>query len=161
MKPIEREPNGPQSMATPEVLKPPRNRPKSERALPTRPLVLLTACCGVFVSFASIVIYTFGVFLKPLATEFAWSRAEVSLAFTITALTVAACSPVIGRLLDRFPARRIVIPCTVIYGVTFASLALLTPHLGHLLAVFLVLGIVGNGTTQLGYSRFVSTWFDR
>jgi MFS family permease len=129
--------------------------------LPSRPLVLLTACCGVFVSFASIVIYTFGVFLKPLAAEFGWSRAEVSLAFTITALTVAAYSPVIGRLLDRFPARRVVIPCTAIYGVAFASLAFLTPHLGHLLAVFFVLGIVGNGTTQLGYSRFVSAWFDR
>ncbi|HEY3453805.1 MAG TPA: MFS transporter [Bryobacteraceae bacterium] len=129
--------------------------------MPSRPLVLLTACCGVFVSFASIVIYTFGVFLKPLAAEFGWSRAQVSFAFTLTALTVAACSPAIGRLLDRFPARRIVIPCTAIYGVTFASLAFLTPHLGHLLAVFLVLGIVGNGTTQLGYSRFVSAWFDR
>jgi len=128
--------------------------------LPSRPLVLLTACCGVFVSFASIVIYTFGIFLKPVAAEFGWSRAEVSLAFTITALTVAACSPAIGRLLDRFPARRIVIPCTAIYGVAFASLAFLTPHLEHLLAVFLVLGIVGNGTTQLGYSRFVSAWFD-
>lgn len=148
-------------MATPEVLNHLRNRPKSERRLPSRPLVLLTACCGVFVSFASIVIYTFGVFLKPLAAEFGWSRAQVSFAFTLTALTVAACSPAIGRLLDRFPARRIVIPCTAIYGVTFASLAFLTPHLGHLLAVFLVLGIVGNGTTQLGYSRFVSAWFDR
>lgn len=123
--------------------------------------MLLTACCGVFVSFASIVIYTFGVFLKPLAAEFGWSRAQVSLAFTITALTVAACSPVIGRLLDRFPARRVVIPCTVIYGIAFASLAFLTPHLGHFFAVFLILGVVGNGTTQLGYSRFVSAWFDR
>jgi MFS family permease len=143
-------------MATPEVLNQPRSRQRSERAL-----VLLTACCGVFVSFASIVVYTFGVFLKPLAAAFGWSRAEVSLAFTCTALTVAACSPFIGRLLDRFPARRIVIPCTAIYGMAFASLAFLTSHLGHLLLVFFVLGIVGNGTTQLGYARVVSAWFDR
>src|SRR6476660_4469566 len=151
MKPIGQEPGGRQSMATPEVLNHLPNRPENERRPPPRSLVLLTACCGVFVSFASIVIYTFGVFLKPLAAEFGWSRAEVSLAFTITALTVAACSPVIGRLLDRFPARRVVIPCTAIYGIAFASLAFLTPHVGHLFAVFLILGIVGNGTTQLGY----------
>jgi MFS family permease len=124
-------------------------------------LVLLTACCGVFVSFASIVVYTFGVFLKPLAAAFGWSRGEVSLAFTVTALSIAACSPLIGRLLDRYPARRIVIPCTVIYGVTFGSLAFLTAHLSHLLGVFVILGVVGNGATQLGYSRVVSAWFDR
>ena len=34
---------------------------------------------GVFVSFASLLVYTFGIFLKPLAEEFSWSRAAVYL----------------------------------------------------------------------------------
>lgn len=146
-------------MATPEVL---NHRPDqiSDRPLPPRGLVLLTAWCGVFVSFASVVVYTFGIFLKPLTAAFGWSRGEVSFAFTLAALSVAACSPLIGRLLDRFPARRIVIPCVAIYGIAFSSLAFLTAHIAHLLCVFVVLGIVGNGTTQLGYARVVSAWFD-
>ncbi len=148
-------------MVTPGVLKPRRKHQINEGRTPRRALILLTACCGVFVSFASIVVYTFGVFLKPLVEAFGWSRAEVSLAFSLAALSVAACSPFIGRLLDRFPARRIVIPCTLIYGVAFSSLALLTPHLSHLLCVFIILGVVGNGTTQLGYARVISAWFDR
>ncbi|HEY3940721.1 MAG TPA: MFS transporter [Bryobacteraceae bacterium] len=148
-------------MATQEALHPQRGPRKSEQRTPKRALVLLTACCGVFVSFASIVVYTFGVFLKPLATAFGWSRAEVSLAFTLAALSVAACSPFIGRLLDRYAARRIVIPCTLIYGVAFSSLAFLTAHIAHLLCVFVILGVVGNGTAQLGYARVVSAWFDR
>ncbi len=126
-----------------------------------RGLILLTACCGVFVSFASVVVYTFSVFLKPLTAAFGWSRGQVSLAFTLAALSVAACSPFIGRLLDRYPSRRIVIPCTLIYGLAFSSLAFLTPHLAHLLCVFVIIGIVGNGTTQLAYARVVSAWFDR
>jgi MFS family permease len=115
----------------------------------------------VFVSFASIVVYTFSVFLKPLCATFHWTRGQVSLAFTLAALTVAVCSPFIGNLLDRFPARRVVIPCTIVFGVTLASLSLLTGHLVHLYAVFIILGVVGNGTTQLGYARVVSMWFDR
>lgn len=83
------------------------------------------------------------------------------LAFTVAALTVALCSPYTGRLLDRYPARYIVLPCMLIYGVAFGSLSLLTGHLWHLLAVFVILGIVGNGTTQLGYARVISAWFDR
>jgi MFS family permease len=126
-----------------------------------RGMVLTTACTGVFLSFASLVVYTFGVFLKPLATTFHWTRAQVSFAFTLAALTVAVCSPFLGRLLDRVPARRVIIPCTLVYGVAFASLSLLTGRLWHLYAVFVVLGVVGNGTTQLGYARVVSAWFDQ
>jgi MFS family permease len=143
-------------VATPAALSPSPSPVRSERAR-----VLLTACCGVFVSFASIVVYTFSVFLKPLAGTFHWSRAQVSFAFTLAALTVAACSPFLGRLLDRFPARRVVLPCTLVYGTAFGSLALLTPHLWHLYAAFVIIGVVGNGTTQLGYARVVSAWFDR
>jgi MFS family permease len=147
-------------MATPEALNHRPSSLSSDRA-PRRALILLTACCGVFVSFASLVVYTFSVFLKPLTAAFGWSRGQVSLAFTLAALSVGVCSPLIGRLLDRYPARRIVLPCTAIYGVAFSSLAFLTPHLLHLLCVFLVIGIVANGSTQLAYARIVSAWFDR
>lgn len=113
----------------------------------------------VFFSFASLLVYTFGVFLKPVAQQFNWSRQAVSLSFGIAALCVAACSPVIGLLLDRVPARRILRVCFTIFGVAFASLAFLTPHLWQLYATFVVLGMVGNGTAHLAYGRTISTWF--
>jgi MFS family permease len=119
------------------------------------------ASAGVFVSFASLFIYTFGTFLKPLAAEFSWSREAVSTAFGIAAMTVAACSPPLGVLLDRHGARRIIVPSLAVFGIAFASLALLTPHLSHLYAVCVVLGIVGNGTAQMAYTRTVASWFER
>lgn len=123
--------------------------------------VAVASGVGVFVSFASLLVYTFGIFLKPLADEFSWSREAISAAFGIAAMTVAVCSPPLGYLLDRLSPRRIIIPCLVIFGCAFASLALLTPNIWHLYAVFLVLGIVGNGTAQMAYSRAVSSWFER
>src|SRR5271167_1285163 len=107
-----------------------------------------------------LMVFTFGIFLTALTKQFGWSRGDVSLAFTVTALTVAVCSPVLGRLLDRHGARRIILPCMAVFGLAFGSLSLLTNHLWHLYAVFIVLGIVGNGTTQLGYSRVITAWFD-
>ncbi|MES1257966.1 MAG: MFS transporter [Acidobacteriota bacterium] len=121
--------------------------------------VTLAASGCVFVSFASLLVYTFGVFLKPLTTEFGWTRQATSAAFGIAALAVAACSPILGLLLDRYPARRIILPCITVFGCAFASLSLLTPHLWHLYAIFLVLGIVGNGTAHLAYTRALTTWF--
>ncbi len=124
-------------------------------------LVLLAACCSTFVGFGSLLIYSFSIFVKPLSEAFGWSRSEVSLAYSVTALMIALSSPILGRLLDRFPARRVIVPCMVIYAATFASMSLLTAHLWHFLLLFAVMGAVGNGTCQLAYARVLSTWFDR
>jgi MFS family permease len=123
--------------------------------------VVLAGFFGVMGSFAAVVPYTFGVFLKPLASEFGWHREAVSAGFSIAALTVAAASPVLGFFLDRFGPRRIVLPCIAIFCGGYVSLAWLTPHLFHFYFVFFLLGLVGNGTAYLGYSRAISTWFVR
>lgn len=123
--------------------------------------VSIASSACVFVGFASLLIYTFSIFLKPIATEFGWSREAVSAAFGFGALSVAACSPPLGALLDRYPARRIIIPCVAVFGCAFGSLCLLTAHLWHLYAVFIVMGIVGNGTAHLAYTRVLSTWFEQ
>jgi len=122
-------------------------------------LVVIAAFCGVMVGFGSMVVFTFSVFVKPLGAEFGWGREQISTAFGIAAMSVAVCSPLLGRLLDRYGPRRVILPCMVVFGSAFASLSLLTPSLLHLYAAFFVLGAVGNGTTQMGYSRAVSSWF--
>src|SRR5271165_1188683 len=170
MKPIAPGQDDPHNMATQEAhnplpLPPPSSTRPEDRAtenahLRGRWLMVVAAMCGAFVSFGSLMVFTFGIFLTALTKQFGWSRGDVSLAFTVTALTVAVCSPVLGRLLDRHGARKIILPCMAVFGVAFGSLALLTNHLWHLYAVFVVLGIVGNGTTQLGYSRVITAWFD-
>jgi len=63
--------------------------------------VPLASSTCVLVSFASLLVYTFAIFLKPLSAEFGWSREAISWAFGIAALAVAACSPPLGWLLDR------------------------------------------------------------
>src|SRR5580692_122401 len=70
--------------------------------------IVLAGFFGVMVSFAAVVPYTFGLFLKPLATAFGWHREAISAGFSIAALTVAAASPGLGFLLDRFGPRRII-----------------------------------------------------
>lgn len=122
-------------------------------------LVVLAAFCGVMVSFGSLVVFTFSVFLKPLTAEFGWSRESASAAFGIAAMTIAFASPILGRLLDRYGPRPVILPCMIVFGIAFASLAWLTPRLWHLYLVFFVIGLVGNGTTQMGYARAVSSWF--
>ncbi len=123
--------------------------------------VTLAAFVGVMVSFAAMVPYTFSLFLGPLHDAFGWKREAISNAFAIAALTVAACSPTIGSLLDRLPPRRIILPCIVVFACGMATLSLLRGHIAQFYASYLLLGIVGNGTAQLAYSRAVLTWFEQ
>jgi MFS family permease len=121
--------------------------------------VVLASSLGVMVGFGCLFVFTFSVFVKPLASEFGCSREAISRGFAIAALTVAFCSPTLGRWLDRYGPRRIVLPCLAIFGLSVASMALLSPHLWHFYAMCLLIGAVGNGTAQMGYARAVSTWF--
>ena len=47
----------------------------------------------------------------------------------------------------------------MIFGAAFASISLLTPHLWHLYTLFVVFGLVAMATSQVAYSRAISTWF--
>jgi MFS family permease len=123
--------------------------------------VVLAGFFGVMVSFAAVVPYTFGLFIKPLSVTFGWHREAMSAAFSVSALTLAAASPGLGFLLDRFGPRRIILPCITIFSAAYVSLAWLTPHLIHFYLAYFVIGLVGNGTAYLGYSRAISTWFIR
>jgi MFS family permease len=105
--------------------------------------------------------FTFSLFLTPLQGAFGWKREAISNAFAITALTVAACSPFLGTLLDRLPPRRIILPSILIFAAAMASLSLLGGHIAQFYGTYLVLGIVGNGTAQLAYSRCLLTWFEQ
>jgi MFS family permease len=123
--------------------------------------VVLAACLGVMGGFGSLFVYTFTVFVKPLGSEYGWNRESVSLGFAIAAMTVGLSSPPIGRLIDRFGPRRIILPCMAVFGCSVASLALLRSGQWQFYATCFVIGVVGNGAAHLAYARSISTWFQR
>lgn len=123
--------------------------------------VVLAACLGVMAGFGSLFVYTFSVFVKPLSAEFGWNREAISSGFAIAAVTLGFVSPLLGRWIDRFGPRRIILPCMTIYVCAIFSLAMLRFGLWQFYLTCFVLGAVGNGAAHLAYSRSISTWFHR
>src|SRR5882724_2036618 len=78
--------------------------------------VVLAACLGVMAGFGSLFVYTFSVFVKPLAAQFGWSREAISSGFAIAAVTLGLCSPLLGRWIDRYGPRRIILICMTAFG---------------------------------------------
>jgi MFS family permease len=123
--------------------------------------VVLAACLGVMAGFGSLFVYTFAVFVKPLSAAFGWNREAISLGFGLAAVTLGLISPLLGRWIDRFGPRRIILPCMTVYGCAILSLALLRSQLWQFYVTCIVLGLVGNGAAHLAYSRSISTWFQK
>lgn len=121
--------------------------------------VVAASFCGVMVSFGSLFVFTFGVFLKPLAAEFGWTREMISSGFGVAAMSVALASPVLGRLLDRHGSRGVVLICMAVFAACVAALSGLSGSPWHFFALCCAIGLVGNGTTQMGYARAVAGWF--
>jgi MFS family permease len=123
--------------------------------------VALAACLGVMAGFGSLFVYTFSVFVKPLAAEFGWSREAISGGFAIAAVTLGLISPLLGGWVDRFGPRRIILACMTVYVCAIASLSLLHAGIWQFYLTCFVLGVVGSGAGHLAYARSISTWFQR
>jgi MFS family permease len=123
--------------------------------------VVATASLGMCFSTGTIVVLSFGVFFKPLSQYFHAGRAAVSLAFTLHGLVGAACVPLIGRLIDRFGARRVILTGTTIFGLVLLSSGLVGASITYLYLFYVALGLVSGTTSPVPYGVVVSRWFDR
>lgn len=102
-----------------------------------------------------------GIFMLPLTEEFGWSRSQVSLCTMILVATTALSMPIVGRLVDRFGSRRILVFSMLILSACLAAIPMVTSRLWHLALIFAVIGTLGAGTNSVPYMPILSAWFDK
>ncbi|ABE29460.1 major Facilitator Superfamily protein [Paraburkholderia xenovorans LB400] len=108
-----------------------------------------------------IAVYVFGVFAKPISAEFGWSRATVSLGLTVFSIANGLGTVFLGVAMDRWGVKRTTMAMILLFGVSLASVSLLSPNLPAYLGVFAVVGFAAAAATIMPYALVVSVWFDR
>lgn len=102
--------------------------------------------------------FSFGVFFKPLITEFGWNRAVTSSAYSVYMAFYGISAIVMGTLSDRYGPRAI-----VIIGGLFVGLGIvLTSQVEALWQLYLFYGILlgmGMGAIYVPLSSSVAKWF--
>lgn len=121
--------------------------------------VLLASSLGVACGASPIPLYAIGVLAVPLTEAFGWGRADVMLAILPLTLALVVSVPFIGALADRIGVRPVVLGALAGFGVTWASLALLPGSLPVYYAMWFLIGLVGGGSTPVGWTRGVVGWF--
>ena len=124
---------------------------------------LMVVACGICftLSVGTLLLYSFGVFIRPLAREFHWTRTQISLAVSIGQFVVALSAPFWGYLVDRFGPRRVILPSVVGLSLGFAAMSLLTPHLWHFYLGFALFSVLGGGSSPIGYGAVLVRGFER
>jgi len=101
--------------------------------------------CAFFCMMIILGLHTsFGVFFKPVSTEFGWTRAITSGAFSLAWVTQGLFSVFMGGLNDRLGPRIVLTVCGLIFGLGF----LLMSQISAVWQLYLFYGlIIGTGTS--------------
>ena len=122
---------------------------------------IVAVCFLSLFVFAGTGFYIFGIFLKPLMAAFpSWSRTTVSLAFTLYFVTMGLASPIVGRITDRYGAKRVIIAGGFITGVGFCLLSMTT----SLWYFYLIYAVISIGLAAHGIipaTALVGNWFTK
>ncbi|HEY82793.1 MAG TPA: MFS transporter [Dehalococcoidia bacterium] len=118
------------------------------------------ACFIVALYMGGVIFYGFTAVFEPIAAEFGWSYAQISLAASLRGLEVGLLTPVVGMLVDRWGPRRLIFG-----GVVIGSLGLMllsqTGSLGVFYAAFILMAIGMSCTGSTVMMTAVANWFRR
>jgi len=104
--------------------------------------------------------YSFGIFLRPITTEFNWARGALSASLSITMLASGLLSILAGRLSDKYGPRLLVTANGLLTGIAFVLLS----QISSLWHVYLIWGLLMSTAGSCAFIPITSTiprWFTR
>ena len=79
----------------------------------------------------------------------------------IVGLTAALTGPLIGRLIDRYGVRRILVPGLAIWSAGYFALSLMRGAIAELYLFTVIMAVGGTIAGPISYAKVVNGWFDR
>jgi MFS family permease len=136
--------------------------PPSHPALPHSPRTawLMVLACTAMVAMGFGAVVNIAVFLLPLGAEFGWTRAELSLAYSIAGIGTGVGGIVMGHYADRLPIRRVVLFGALAPGVAFLLLSQLTSTT-ELYVYHALMGVLGMGAIMAPMNSLAGQWLAR
>lgn len=106
-------------------------------------------------------LYSFGVFFKPMMTEFGWSRALTSGAASLRSTQGGVAGPLVGWAVDKYGARIIILFGGIVSGFGFAMMYFVNSILGFYLFYGIILSIGMSATLYVPAFTVIAQWFSK
>ncbi|MBW2091170.1 MAG: MFS transporter, partial [Deltaproteobacteria bacterium] len=106
-------------------------------------------------------LYSFGVFFKPMMTEFGWSRAMTAGAASLRSVEGGVAGPIVGWAVDKYGSRIIIILGAIISGLGFVLMPLVNSLLTFYLLYGILLSIGMSAMLYIPAFTVIAKWFRR
>jgi len=121
---------------------------------------IVLACFLLSFYVGGAIFFGFTGFFEPIREEFGWSYTQISLAASLRGLEMGIFAPLIGFLVDRFGARKLVFSGTITVGLGLIFLSV-TQSLAMFYASFLLIAFGAGGCTSVVVMTAVANWFHK
>jgi MFS family permease len=104
--------------------------------------------------------HTFSVFITPIGQSLGITTTAVSSAYAVATLAAAFGLPYVGRMVDRFGVRHVLLVIASLFGLAQIGFGAIG-NLALLALGFAALRFLGQGSLMLCSANLVSQWFSR
>jgi len=121
---------------------------------------IVAACVFITLYTGGIVHFGFTAVFEPIAKEFNWSYAQVSLAFSLRGFEMGLLAPLIGLLVDRLGPRRLIFGGSILICLGFLILSRIS-SLSMFYGAFVLIALGMSTCTGTVLMTAVANWFRR
>jgi len=123
--------------------------------------IVLSSLIGVALCLSPLPYWALIVIGPELVNEFGWTRAITSAGFLFMTAGVLIGAPVVGRLVDRYGSRRILLPSILALGAGTALFSQMTDDPVVFYTIFFVTALLGSATLPITWSKAIVNNFDK
>jgi len=105
--------------------------------------------------------FTMGLMLKPMADELNWTRATLSLTVTLFMVISAVVLPVIGRLVDRYRIRTVLLASVLLSSASVALMSVIQTPVQAVVLYGVLFALATAGTSIAPIGVMISRWFPK
>ena len=126
--------------------------------------VLFASVLGVACGASPLPFNVIGFTVEPLIAEYGWTRTQILMPITIFGIIASLLAPFFGSLADKYGVRKVALYSLFAFGISFAMISLtptaqVTSTLYIYYALWVLVGLVGIGSTPVSWSRAINLWF--
>jgi len=121
---------------------------------------IVGACFFIALSTSGVIFFGFTAVFEPIANEFGWSYAQISLAASLRGLEIGLFAPFFGMLVDHWGPRKLIFSGIITIGLGLILLSRIN-SLSMFYAAFALIGIGTSACSSTILMTAAANWFRR
>ncbi|MEL6686663.1 MAG: MFS transporter [Pseudomonadota bacterium] len=123
--------------------------------------IVIASLVGIALCLSPLPYWALIIIGPELAKEFGWSREVITAGFLFMTSGVLIGAPVAGQLVDRYGARKVLLPSIIALGLGTIAFSQMTADPRVFYLVFFVTAVLGSATLPITWTKAIVNNFDR